>query len=98
MVNAIVLEGGSDKLTDFLKIHAEHQVLKYAVSKQMFCPVGTCGKILDYRKAVLIEFDFGKEGTKTAVMCEDCFNSEPVQTQLEKHKQYIKEITKYRKA
>ena len=79
---------------DYMKVYAEHQLLKYAVSKQMFCPVEGCGKILDYRKAVMIEFITGQSIT----MCSKCFESERVQTQMTNFKDKIKEVIKYRKA
>jgi hypothetical protein len=83
-----------NEMLDYLKVHAEHQILKYAVSKQMFCPVVGCGNILDYRKVVIIEFTNGQ----TVTMCDKCFKSEAVQVQVTKFAEHIKEITKYRKA
>jgi len=82
-----------NELKDYLTKHAEHQVLKYAASKHMFCPVSGCGKILDYKKTVVIEFTFGN----SIVMCSKCFDSEPVQKQMRIFKDKIKEVTRYRK-
>lgn len=79
------------ELMDAFKKTAQRQLLRYAVSKQMFCPVKGCGKVLDYRKAVNIEFTFGKSIT----MCSKCYKSDPVQAQIKKFKEYIKEIIEY---
>lgn len=79
------------ELENLLKKTVEHQLLRYAVSKQMFCPVTGCGKIMDYHKAVHIEFTFGKGVT----MCSKCYKSEAVQAQLKKHAEYVKEVTQY---
>ena len=56
------------ELLDTFKIMAENQLLKYAVSKQMFCPVKGCDRILDYKRAVLFEFSTGY----TTVICSHC--------------------------
>lgn len=58
-------------LLDRFRIDAENQALKYAVSKVMFCQMKGYDKILDYRKAVMIESLSGN----FFLMCEDCFNS-----------------------
>lgn len=77
---------------DFFAIKAEHQVLKYAAGKQMFCPVPKCGCILDYRKTVIIT---GSDD-KPFILCSDCFDLPQVQEALSKAGDQIKEITKYR--
>mgnify|MGYP001481482715 CR=1 FL=1 len=82
-----------NEMRDYLKLHAEHQILKYAASKQMFCPFKECERILDYRKTVIIEFTDGKVIT----MCYKCFESLHVQASLIKYAKAVKEITKYRK-
>lgn len=99
MTDAIVINGGSDekgteKVLDFLAIHIEHQLLKYAAGKQMFCEVKNCKSILDYRKTVIITFNSGG----TAVMCAKCFDSEPVQKVMKSMAKHIKDVTKFRKA
>jgi hypothetical protein len=78
---------------DYMTIYAEHQVLKYAASKQQFCPVTKCGRILDYRKIVMITFKSGMVIT----MCSKCFESENVKAQMLKFADQVKEITKFRK-
>lgn len=81
-------------LLDFLKIHAEHQILKYAASKQVFCKNPECLSILDYKKTVMIEFtDNG-----CMIICKKCFESERVQAVLKENEKVVKEITKFRKA
>jgi hypothetical protein len=82
--------------------NAKHQVLKYAAGKQIFCPAKGCGRILDYKKTVLIEFEFpskkNPEEKKQAslIICKDCFDSEPVQKQMVRFKEYVKEVTQYK--
>lgn len=80
-------------LLDRFRIDAENQALKYVVSKVMFCQTAGCGKILDYKRAVLITFNSGN----IFLMCEDCFNSPVVQaildTPISKHN--VKSIQKY---
>ncbi len=66
-------------LLDRFRIDAENQMLRYAVSKAMFCSVAGCGRILDYRKAVMVEFRSGNY----FLMCEDCFNTAVIQTILQ---------------
>lgn len=41
-------------LDSLLRPAAERELLRYAVSQQMFCPVEGCGRILDVRRDVLI--------------------------------------------
>lgn len=53
-----------DILEQFAK-DAETQGIKYAVSKQVFCPIPTCGKVLDYRTTVVIN--------NNVIICELCF-------------------------
>lgn len=81
-------------ILDFLAIHAEHQILKYAAGKKMFCQNPKCGTILDYRRIAHIEFNDG--GTMT--LCSKCFELEQVQAALKEHEKDVKEITKFRKA
>jgi hypothetical protein len=97
VMKTMVINGGNDekgteKVLDFFTVMAEHQLLKYAAGKQMFCP--KCDVIMDYRKTVIIT------GTddKSLTLCQKCFDSEPVQAVLEKNKASIKEIVKFRKA
>lgn len=80
-------------LLDRFRIDAENQALKYVVSKVMFCQTQGCGKILDYKKAVLITFNSGN----FFLMCEDCFNSPITQTILDTpiSKGNIKSIQRY---
>jgi len=94
-MKAIVINGGNDEkgttdVLDFLAIHAEHQILKYAAGKQMFCPI--CNGILDYKKTVVIT------GTddKPFIICSGCYNLQEVQEILKKRHDIIKEITLYR--
>jgi len=82
------------EMLDYLTVDAEHQLLKYASGKQIFCPVNGCGIILDYRKTVIIEFT----DNKVITICKKCFESSKVQEQLKKYAECIKEITKFRKA
>ena len=98
-MKTMVINGGSDEkgttdVLDFFKIHAEHQLLKYAAGHQMFCPVQGCGVILDYKKTVLVELINGPSLT----VCLKCFNSDRVQDALILNKVAIKEVTKFRKA
>jgi len=80
-------------LLDRFRIDAENQMLKYAVSKVMFCQTAGCNEILDYRKAVMIEFLSGN----FFLMCEKCFNS-PVTRAILDHntsQKVIKRIVRY---
>jgi RNase P subunit RPR2 len=81
-------------LLDFFKIHAEHQILKYAASKQQFCQA--CQTILDYKKTVMVEMNSGN----MMIICKKCFDTPRVQGVInsEMGKKVIKEITQYRKA
>lgn len=80
-------------LLDRFRIDAENQALKYAVSKIMFCQSSGCGKILDYRKAVMIEFMSGN----FFLMCEECFNSSVTRAILSYNttQKVIKRISRY---
>jgi hypothetical protein len=82
-----------DNLLDRFRIDSENQLLKYAVSKVMFCQSHGCGKILDYRKAVLITFKTGN----FFLICEDCFNSPVVQAILDTNlsKTVVKSVQRY---
>lgn len=48
------------------KEDVEKQGIKYAASKQIFCPIPTCGAILDYRTTVVMN-------NGTVIICEKCF-------------------------
>jgi len=78
---------------DRFRIDAENQALKYVASKIMFCQSSGCGKILDYRKTVEIEFTSGN----SFIMCEDCFLKPETQYILTRAytQRIIKKINRY---
>ena len=80
-------------LLDRFRIDAENQALRYVVSKVMFCQTAGCGKILDYKKAVLITFNSGN----IFLMCEDCLHSPVTQAIINggTAKGVIKSIQRY---
>ena len=57
----------SDPISD-VELHVRKQLLRYAVSRAMFCP--TCDCVLDMRRAVLTE---GSE--QTGIACVSCWES-----------------------
>ena len=52
----------------FLESHFERELLRYAVSRAMFCP--DCQAILDVRRAVLIERELDGQ---SAISCVECW-------------------------
>lgn len=85
-----------NEMRDYLKKQADHQVLKYAVGRQISCPVASCGRILDYRKAVVLTLNVGKD-VRTICMCKACYDSEAVQKQLRVYEDHITETLTYQK-
>jgi hypothetical protein len=90
-----ITPNGTEKpdLLDFLSIHAEHQILKYAAGQQIVCKNPECLVILDYKKTVMISFIDGG----CLIICRKCYESERVQEILLKYAPQVKEITKFRK-
>lgn len=64
-------------MLDSLEQKLNNELLRYAVQRQMYCPVHNCGSILDVRDASL----FMAEGMPPSVLCTrhvpDCFEPAP---------------------
>ena len=60
-----------DSLLDPMKREIEWSLLKHAVQTALFCQYGECARILDTRRAILVQV----KGEGSMVICNQCYHT-----------------------
>jgi len=62
------------ELADFVQVEMQRQFFRAGVGRQIFCAVGTCGSVLDCKRAVEVAIYEGDQPMQVQYYCARCFD------------------------